>query len=259
MQSGHLQNKARHEKLWGTVGKVVAIIPARAGSKRLPQKNISDLGGQPLVSHTIQCAIDSQLFSEIVVSSDDPRVLAIAVSHGVTADRRPAHLCGDRVESFDVVAEYLERQSSKNRFEHVAKLLPTCPLRLPEDLVGAFALYTRHDCKRPVVAVREYEFPVPLAMELLGREGATVQFAFPEVYESKALSSQLMKKFYHPNGAVYLAPANLLLRTRTFFAKSLLGYVMPAERSVDIDYAHQFRLAEVLLSERQPTAKRRLG
>lgn len=233
------------------MNKILCLIPARGGSKRIPGKNLLPLAGKPLLAYTIETALAAKLFSDIVVSSDDDQILQLASSYGITVDRRPDALCGDMVDSYDVVVEYLERPHVRGKYEHVAKLLPTCPFRLPEDLQGACNLYHQHGEDCFLIAVTEYDFPIQLALDF-AEDGLEMEMREPAVYR-RTVTSQALGKTYHPNGAIYLAPVKAFLRERTFFAQPLVGYEMPVERSFDIDYPYQFKIAEIMMQERNRT------
>jgi CMP-N-acetylneuraminic acid synthetase len=224
----------------------LCFIPARGGSRRLPRKNLLPLGGRPLIAHTIDAARKASIFARIVVSSDDEEILALAHQDGVEADRRPAALAGDRVRFVEVLEEFLTRPGAAG-IDHVAVLLPTCPFRTEHDILAAHAMLLAAAAPSFVVSVREYEFPPEFALEL---DGAKARVLHPEVYAAST-QSQSVGKSYHPNGAIYFAPVNLFLKERSFFRGPLLGYVMPPERSLDIDNVYQFNIAEAMIAARK--------
>lgn len=225
----------------------LCLIPARGGSKRLPRKNVLPLAGKPLLSYTIAAARESGCFDEIVVSSDDDEILALASQASVTADRRPSELAGDKVRFVEVLEEFLLRESNP-RYDHIAVLLPTCPFRTADDLRASFALYRASGGF--VIGVAEYEFPPQFALHL-GADGHSLAMQRPEVYHTST-QSQSVPKSYHPNGAIYLGSTARFLAEKTFFAPPLHAYVMPPERSLDIDYPHQFAMAESLIFTQRP-------
>lgn len=226
----------------------LAFIPARAGSKRIPRKNVRLLGGLPLVGHTIAAARAAEIFTEIVVSTDDPEVLGIAAREGVRGDARPEALGGDHVRFVEVLDEFLRRPANDGAFTHVAVLLPTCPFRSAEDIAGAFAMHRSAPPDATVVSVAAYDFPPEYACDL--RHDGALQLRKPDVY-IRSTQSQSLTPSYHPNGAIYLTTVAKFLSQKTFFAQPLLGYLMPPERSFDIDYPHQFDLAEALITTRK--------
>lgn len=241
----------------------LGLILARAGSKRVPNKNTRLLDGRPLIAYTVDAAIAAECFSSIVVSTDDARVAEIARKSGVSVDQRPASLCGDTVRAVEVVEEYLLRTDAGKRFCNVAMLLPTCPFRTVEDIRGAMRQYQQSAQRMPLITVTQYAFPPQLALEpsennpddreAEDREAddreandsspGQMRMCQPAAYASTT-RSQSIPALYHPNGGLYVAAIDMFLNERSFFTERMLTYVMPAERSFDIDYPWQFELAE---------------
>jgi CMP-N,N'-diacetyllegionaminic acid synthase len=225
----------------------LCIIPARGGSKRIPRKNLLPLGGKPLLAYSIDAALEAGTFTEVVVSSDDPEILHLAQSLGATPDQRPAALSGDTTRFVEVVEEYLQRPSVMGKFEAVAGVLPTCPFRTVDDIRAAMQLFWQQAHESFVISVTSYDFPPQLALDFAA-DGTTLSMCDPETY-ARTTRSQSIDTRYHPNGAIYIASVSGFLRERTFFAQPLLGYKMPAERSFDIDYPYQFKIAEAMMEE----------
>jgi CMP-N-acetylneuraminic acid synthetase len=230
----------------------VGLILARAGSKRVPNKNTRLLDGRPLIAYTVDAAITAACFSSIVVSTDDARVADLSQESGVSVDQRPTNLCGDTVRAVEVVEEYLQRTDAGSRFSNVAMLLPTCPFRTVEDIRGAMRLYKQSAQRMPLITVTQYAFPPQLALapgdqesddEQDDRESGQMCMCQPEAYATTT-RSQSIAPLYHPNGGLYVASIDLFLSERSFFTERMLTYAMPAERSFDIDYPWQFDLAE---------------
>jgi CMP-N-acetylneuraminic acid synthetase len=229
------------------VTKTLCIIPARGGSKRIPRKNLLPFAGKPLLAYTVEAALQSEIFADVVVSSEDDEILQIAAAWGATPDRRPASLSDDTTRFVEVVAEYLERPEMRQAYETVASLLPTCPFRTVADLQAAWNTFNQGDRQGFLIAVTEYDFPPQLALDFAA-DGLTMTMRDPAIY-GRTTRSQSLGKAYHPNGAIYLTTVEAFLRERTFFGEPLLGYSMPPERSLDIDYPYQFKIAEYLMQE----------
>jgi N-acylneuraminate cytidylyltransferase len=225
--------------------KTICFIPARGGSKRVPRKNLLPLAGRPLIAYTIEAARKAGIFDRVLVSSDDDEILALAAREGAEADRRPAALGGDRVRFVEVLEEFLKR--SCDGADHVAVLLPTCPFRNEHDILAAHAMLLAAPEPAFVVSVREYEFPPEFALEM---DGPKARVLHPEIYAAST-QSQSVGRSYHPNGAIYFAPVALFLAERSFFRQPLLGYLMPPERSLDIDNLYQFEIAEAMMRARK--------
>lgn len=221
----------------------LCIIPARGGSKRIPGKNIKKLAGKPLLEYTIDAALQSGIFDDIVLSSDEESILVIGKNKGIQIDKRPQHLAGDHATKVQVVNEFVNRDEVKNKYDIVAALLPTCPFRTAAHLSEAYQIFKNNKHNVPVlVGVTEYEFPVQLALEEGNKHEMNV--FFEDGY--KITRSQNLKKMYHPNGAMYYSTMENFLKTNTFFADKMLTYKMDAISSFDIDYPYQFEIAEVL-------------
>ena len=105
----------------------VCIVPARGGSKRIPDKNIRPLNGKPLIAYTIEAVIDSGCFADVYVSSDEIKIMDIASEYGAKSDLRPEYLGGDTVKAVEVVHEFMQRPENRVKWGNVAMCLPTCP------------------------------------------------------------------------------------------------------------------------------------
>src|SRR5690606_36174846 len=144
-------------------GKILVVIPARGGSKRLPRKNVLPLAGKPLICWTIEAAIDAKLNARILVSSDDDEILTIATQYqvdGVIAYKRPEKLASDTASTIDVVKDAcLFMLANGFQPETIILLQPTSPLRNSDDIQGAINLYYQNNIKDTVVSVCEVEHP----------------------------------------------------------------------------------------------------
>ena len=220
----------------------ICIIPARGGSKRIPRKNILPLNGKPLISYTIQAAIDSGIFDDVIVSTEDAEIKKVAINEGATVDNRPENMAGDFVTKVQVVKEYLERKNELQEHDLVTALLPTCPFRTSEHLKEAFSIFESNSELPFLIGVTEYDFPIQLALSDLG--ASKMEMTFEDGYNTTR--SQNIEKKYHPNGAMYIATIKAFKEKGSFFNEKMLTYEMSALHSYDIDYPHQFEMAEIL-------------
>jgi CMP-N-acetylneuraminic acid synthetase len=200
------------------------------------------------ITYAVDAAFAAACFASIVVSTDDARVAEISRKPRVAVDQRPSSLCGDTVRAVEVVEEYLQRTDAVNRFSNAAMLLPTCPFRAVEDIRGAMRHYQRSAPRMPLITVTQHAFPPQLALEPDERESddrqpGQMRMCQPEAYATTT-RSQSIPALYHPNGGLYVAAIDLFLAEHSFFTEHMLTYVMPAQRSFDIDYPWQFELAE---------------
>lgn len=222
------------------IGSVLALIPARGGSKGLPGKNIRPLKGKPLIGWSIEAARASRYVSRIVVSSDDEEILAVARDQGAeTPFRRPASLAGDATPGMDVVLHALDQLAG---FEWVVLLQPTSPLRLSADIDAAIEQCLKTNAP---ACVSVCEAPAsPWWMFEVGAECRMRSF-LPA--EQRPVRRQDLPDLYALNGAVYVAKTEWLRMSLSFLTEETVAYVMPPARSVDIDTLFDFQLAECLL------------
>lgn len=227
---------------------ILAIIPARAGSKRLPSKNTKLLNGKPLVQWTIDAALKSNVFDEVLVSTDSPQIAKIAEDLGLTVPFiRPSTISGDKATSVDVALHalnYYEQQGKS--FEYVMLLQPTSPLRQVADITMAVETLEKRNADA-IISVCECEHS-PLWSNTLGDEGDMDQFLAS--VENKTTRSQDLPKYYRLNGAIYLVKSDKLIAERNFFISSnVFAYKMEQTHSIDIDTLIDFKMAELLMTE----------
>lgn len=220
----------------------VALIPARGGSKGLPDKNIRPFCGEPLIVWSIRAAEESRVVDRILVSTDDPAIAEIAAKAGAEVPGlRPAELATDDASSVDVARFVLEGlDESGSPASHLLLLQPTSPLRTGADLRESWAMI--EGGAQAVVGVSEAADHPWLCF----RCGAD-QALSPFVPQTGALPRrQEMPPAFALNGALYWIETQIFLRENTFMPPGTRGYVMPPTRSVDIDNLFDFELAEWL-------------
>ncbi|MGI9316593.1 MAG: cytidylyltransferase domain-containing protein [bacterium] len=230
-------------------GQFVAIIPARKGSKRLPGKNLLPLSGKPLIEWTINAALEAGLFDQIIVTSDDQDILTKAKSSGVISILRPKELASDTATTVDTVLHALDSAlpsgNSSNRF---MLLQPTSPLRTADDIVQASEIMYDADSDS-VISVCPAEHP-PQWYGKLGVNGSMTSFL---QYDPVHMRSQDLGGYYRLNGAIYCANTIEFRSKKSFFLPNSHAYVMPIERSVDIDSEFDLFIAEAILSRESAT------
>lgn len=230
---------------------VVALIPARSGSKRLPQKNISELAGFPLIYWTIKAANDSSSIDTVLVSTDSPQIAAIAQKFGAEVPfLRPPELASDDSSGIDVVLHLVDWVLS-NKLEmpeFILYLQPTSPLRTSQDIEDAIQLARERNADT-VVSVSPV-FPKRELLYQLNEDDGTITSV--SLQEARRL-----RLFFKLNGAIYLARSRVLVETRSWYTKNTHGYIMPLERSLDIDTIDDLRLAESLINHARNTDSNR--
>jgi len=221
---------------------VLAIIPARGGSKGVPRKNIRDLAGKPLIAWTIEAAKASQYIDRLVLSSDDAEIIGVAQAHGCEAPFvRPAELARDETPGIDPILHALQALPG---YDYVVLLQPTSPLRTGEDIDGCLARCEEKNAPA-CVSVTEPDHHPQWMYTLDNRE--TLQ----PISEQRAVRRQDLPEVYALNGAVYVARTKWLNETHSFLGTGALGYVMPAYRSIDIDTEQDLAMASCLMQQKE--------
>lgn len=222
---------------------VLAIIPARGGSRDIPSKNIVHLGGRPLIDWTIAAAIESTTVDRVVVSTDDDAIAKVAEQCGAEVPfMRPAHLASDDTPG---VAPILDVAHRINEAGIIVTLQPTSPFRTAEDIDSAVRMVRDeggNDFCVSVVNVKHH----PNWSFRMENDGQLRR------YEAGPLITrrQDLPTVFALNGAVYVARREALLEQKTLVGNRTVGSPMPAERSIDIDTPADLQLAEALLTIR---------
>ena len=222
------------------------LIPARAGSKRFPGKNYALLGGKPLISWTIEAAIESKCFSEIIVSTDDPNVIEIANNYvEIKVEKRKPELANDTATIADVLETLIKKRENIGYVDKVcAVLLPTVPFRNANHIRDVFNLLT--ELVDAVVSIKKYNIPPQFAFSL-NNSDSLIKTYFEEnpILKGKT-RQQEQKTLYHPNGAIYLAWKDSFMKYKSFFNGTVKGYVMDEINSVDIDTKFELDYAKFI-------------
>lgn len=227
---------------------MLAIIPARGGSKGLPRKNIKLLDGLPLICHSIKNALESKLVNRVIVSTEDKEIASISENFGAEVPfMRPDNLASDKSMVMDTylnVVDLISQQYS-SPVESFVALLPTAPLRTSKDIDEAIKIFNE---KKADSVISVLEAPTPLYWHRRITDDGKLKNYLPEFDAVK--NRQELKKTYIPNGAVYVFKTEILRSTRQYYNEKTYPYIMPIERSVDIDNLIDFKWAEFLLSEK---------
>lgn len=219
---------------------ILGLILARGGSKRLPRKNVLPLAGKPLIAYSIDAAKESGVVDRIVVSTDDAEIAEVSKAYGAEIPfLRPAELSGDTATSEDAIRHAIEWLRNEEGYspDYLLLLQPTIPFRTGEDIRTAFALL-RDKQADAVVSMEEFT-PHPFAITDLG-DGRV------DIETNKPQSTEL-----HLNGAIYCVKTSVFMEERTLYPTGrTYAYVMPEERSLDIDYLEDLKLAEAMIAAR---------
>lgn len=225
--------------------KILAIIPARSGSKGLKDKNIKILNGKPMIAYTIEAAKSSNIFNDILVSTDSQDYAEISIKYGaIVPFLRPNSLSQDETKTKDVIEYTIKELKSRGKeYDYFMILQPTSPLRKDTDIVRALELMIEKNANS-VVSVCKSEHS-PLYMNTLDKSMSMDNF----LSESVKTRRQETPTYYRLNGAIYISKVDYFLRYKNLYKENSYAYVMDKGTSIDVDDEFDFKLAEYLLKE----------
>lgn len=228
---------------------VACLILARGGSKGVPRKNTYPLDNKPLIAYSIEAAQTSQMVDRVIVSTDDEEIAEISRSFGADIPfMRPTDLAQDDSSSMDVIIHAIQWLNKNEGYlpEYVLLLQPTSPLRIAIDIDCAIALAVQKDADGVVSVTDTPDHPY-LAKQI-AQDGRLADFIQkPDIYVNR----QSLPPVYIVNGAIYLAKREIILNKKTFYTENTYAYVMPADRSLDIDTPWDMYLAELILRDKK--------
>lgn len=225
--------------------RVLAVIPARGGSRRIQKKNIREVGGKPLIAYAIEQADAASAVDRSVVSTEDEEIKSIAREYGGTVPfDRPDHLATDTATSDKVVAHAVRWfEEHGETFETVCLVSVPVPFRKPEDITRSVQRLDE-TAADSVVSVTECDPPPVWAVET---DGEYIKPHFGDEYLWEKTRTQEMPTLHYPNGAVFAARIPAFLETETFYTDRTVSYEMPRSRSLDIDEPHDLEIARALM------------
>jgi len=222
---------------------ILAIIPARGGSKGIPRKNIKELAGKPLIAWTIEEAKKSKYIDRLILSSDDEEIITVAKEWGCEVPFvRPKELATDSSPSIDFVLHAIN--NIDKQFDYICLLQPTSPLRNVDDINNCI-LYCIDNNSNSCVTISEVE-KHPYYMYELSKNNNLIKV----LPNTGVLRRQDLPKIYEVNGSVYLNNVDFLKLNKIFIDKSTNGYIIPKERAVDIDSDLDWKICELILKEK---------
>jgi len=221
----------------------LAIIPARGGSKRLIRKNVLNLHGKPLITWTIEAALESKYIDDVIVTSDDREILAVSKEAGADLIIRPSKLASDTASTFDAIEHAL---MNYGQYDYIVLLQATSPLRNSKHIDEAINLLAKKEadaiisvCKVDHNPLWSNSIPVDDSMHLFLEK------------QKKNIRSQDLPAYFRLNGAIYITNTRRLLDERTLFIESnIYAYKMSRTASIDIDEKIDLLLAKTILNDR---------
>ncbi len=226
----------------------VCVIPARGGSKRIPRKNIRAFGGKPMIAWPILAALESRVFDEVIVSTDDPEVARIAEDFGASVPYvRPAELSDDHTGVMPVVRHAIAFFRDSGRAPLLAACVyPTAPFLRAASLRRAMEELTASDAEF-VLSVTSFDYPVQRALKL--DEAGGLRFAQPEFALTR---SQDLEQRYHDAGQFFAGRVTAIMEHDAVLFSRCLPMIIPRDEAVDIDTEEDWQFAEKLCALRRP-------
>ena len=220
---------------------ILAIIPARGGSKEIPHKNIKEFASKPLIAHILATAQKSNMITRVVVSTEDTKIAAVVRSYGIELIKRPAELAFDHVPTVPVLVHALEYLQKKENYspDHVVLLYATSPLLRVESLDKSLRDYLASGADSGVGVVESYD-----------KFWKKTQKYGKILYPKKRANRQQTKPIYRESGSLYIVRAPLLAEKHTLFGKNTHLALLNHDECVDIDTMSDFKYAEFLYSQR---------
>lgn len=228
--------------------RILAIVPARGGSKGLPGKNIRPLLGKPLIGWSIERAQQSKYVDEIYISTDSQEIAEVAESFGVSVpELRPAYLASDTASSMDFIEYTINRMEEQgNHFDYLILLEPTSPLRDAEDIDKSLEMLIDHPSAKSIVGVCKSEGQHPMYLTKIN-DGLLV----PYVERANSVRRQDLEELYFFEGTVYVTSIDGFRQYRLFYHKECLAYVVPKWKSYEVDDFIDFTVIEAIMKLKQ--------
>ncbi|SEH53640.1 cytidylyltransferase domain-containing protein [Magnetospirillum fulvum] len=225
--------------------KRLAVIPARGGSKGIPRKNLARIGGHPLLTWTVAAALESGCLDRVIVSTDDTEIAAVARDAGAEVPfLRPAELARDDTPSLAVVTHMVAALAAQGwEAEMITLLQPTSPFRTGADIRACHELRLQNEASAAVSVVECEAHP---AWAFVQDEAGRLHPFLPGPMPTRR---QDLPPAFRPNGAIFMVTRERLDGGATFYGPDTLAYVMPPERSIDIDTPWDLHLARLLAAD----------
>lgn len=226
--------------------KILAIIPARGGSKGLPNKNIKELCGKPLIGWTIEQAKNSKYIDTIFVSTDSLIIADISKEFGIDIPfLRPEELANDSSSSMDVVQHVLSYfQSLNHYFDYILLLEPTSPLRKIDDIDSAIELAVQNETSDGVVSLGEIHMEHPMIAKKINSDGKLISYIKDA---SKISQRQQADKAYFPYGVIYMIKTEVFKHEKSFYTNNILPYFIERWQNYEVDDIYDFISIEAIL------------
>lgn len=230
--------------------KILGIIPARCGSKSIPNKNVTEINGKPLIAYTIEHSINAlknNLIDELIVSTDCEKIKNVAERYGAKVPfLRPKSIANDQSRSIDFVKHAIDFFENKGiYFSDVIILQPTSPLRTLRDIETSIDMYKKNKSESLISCYLDKNINENKLYYLFGNKGIGLSES-----HFKGVPRQLQKKIYIRNGAIFLFSVKLLISTNSLIGKEPLLYIMEKKSSIDIDSIEDLNLVKDIITNK---------
>ncbi len=231
------------------MSKILCTICARGGSKGVKNKNIKPLLEKPLIAYTIEQALESGLFEHIVVSTDSDAIATISQEYGAEIFfKRSEAMASDRAGKLDVIRDAFVRSEAHydTQFDYLVDLDATAPLRIVEDIVNALKQFIQNNNDNLITAMPSRRSPYFNLVEV-DKKG---KVSLSKKLDESIVRRQDTPKSYDMNASIYIWKRNIILNENSLFLENTGLYVMPEERSIDIDTELDYKFVEFLMKEK---------
>ena len=220
----------------------ICIIPARGGSKRIPRKNIKEFNGKPIIAYSIEAALESGCFDQVIVSTDDSEISEIAIKYGATVPFvRPDKLSDDYASTISVVKHAVEwMEVNNNLIDNVCCLYATAPFVQSQAIYSAFQQLKKTKSSY-CFSVTSFEYPIQRAIKISNK--GFVEMFYPRLFNTR---SQDLEKAYHDAGQFYWGKAQAFKDESPIFTEVATPYILPRYLVQDIDTPEDWRRAELM-------------
>ena len=219
--------------------KVLSIIPARKGSKSLPNKNILELNGKPLIHWTINSSLNTSFIDDTLITTDSKQILNYAKNFDVILRERPNKFAGDNTSMIEVLKNLFEEEPELiKKYGFLILLQPTSPLRTEKHITKSFIEFEKNETSDSLISVVEADNLV--LKNLLQRKNGFLEEIDSHGFFS--MNRQLLPKLFKPNGAIYIINIKEFLSFGKLISKNTIPFKMNSEESLDIDTLEDFNL-----------------
>ena len=221
--------------------RIVAIIPARGGSKRIPKKNIIDFQGKPMIAWTIEAALESKVFSEVIVSTDDIEIANIAKKHGASVPFLRTKNNDNHSTVSDVIVHVIEELEED--YDSVVMLMANCPLRNSDDIKKAIDFFSENKNSNFQLSSFKFGWMNPWWAHTIEKE----HIGKPLLPKNDAtIRSQDLKDLYCITGAIWIANVKEILKSKTFYGKNYTLKPIDWKNAIDIDDYEDLEMANII-------------